>query len=67
MKKFDIIPMSQLKLGDIFTHEIKAINREAFKVISVELKTTHCESRNTGRIIRKNKKGLVYWLRNEYA
>ena len=61
------IPMHQLKVGDIFTSEMKVIGREAFEVLELHKeKTVLCQSRNLPfpRPKTKRVKGTVYLLRN---
>jgi hypothetical protein len=64
----DQINMNELIVGDVFTHEIKAINREAFLVIKKQKDLIYVTSRNDKglkkREIKKQPKGKVYWLRN---
>lgn len=58
------IKMEELKNGDVFTHALKLINREAFVVEQVNEKTILCVSRSTGRATKKSIKGTVIYLRN---
>ena len=67
------IPMYELQPGDIFTHELKPHNREAFEVIKMkrdskgELNQCVCISRNDTKArkheIRKQIKGNVILLK----
>lgn len=65
MENFKSIQMSKLKVGDIFAHEIKILNREAFKVLEIKEKTMLVKSRNTDKEINKQIKGKVFFLRHE--
>jgi hypothetical protein len=57
------IRMRELKVGDIFTHEMKLNGREAFKVTKMTPKQCICDSRNTGNEVKKQIKGNVILLR----
>lgn len=58
--------MDELKIGDIFCHELKINGREAFIVTEVHAKSIHCQSRNTLNIVKKQLNGTVILLkRNE--
>jgi hypothetical protein len=65
------IEMHQLKPGDIFTHEYKLHNREAFLVNSIDEKHVICTSRKTRdekgnfKEVKKAIKGNVIWLRKD--
>jgi len=60
------IQMSDLKIGDIFCNEIKLHGREAFLVTEIHEKSIHCQSRNSGNIIKKQKAGQIILLKNNY-
>lgn len=61
------IKMSELKPRDVFTHELKIHNREAFLVTEIKESQVLCVSRNdhgtNKKIIKKQKKGNVILLR----
>lgn len=62
------ISMKELKIGDIFTSELKLNNREAFLVIENKGKVLKCVSRNDNgirkKLISKKVSGNVIKLRN---
>ena len=62
------IPMHELKLGDVWTHEIKIKNREVLEVVEKTLTTVIVVSRNDEGLHRKHItkpiKGKVFYLRN---
>lgn len=58
----------ELKVGDIFTKEIKLKGREAFKVLYVKDNALLCVSRNDNlcnRLISKQKQGVFIYLRSD--
>ena len=63
----EIIPMSDLKVGDIFAYEIKVKGREAFHVVEKTDEKIKCYSRNDHmkKIKSKSIEGYVYFLRHE--
>ena len=65
MERFDKVEISQLTPGDIFTTEIKIINREAFMLKEFKGKQAICESRITGKEVKKQASMKVFYLRTE--
>jgi hypothetical protein len=66
MEKFEQVKIKDLNPGDIFTHEIKIQNREAFKLKEHStVKTPICISRTSGKEVKKQSELKVFYLRSE--
>lgn len=58
------IKMSDLKVGDVFTTEVKLHGREAFVVNKINTGSFECISRSTNKFTNKQVSGNVIFLRH---
>ena len=56
------ITMQELKVNDIFCHELKLHGREAFIVNEVKKNSVICTSRKTSKCVKKSTEGMVILL-----
>jgi len=59
------VKLKELKVGDIFTKELKLRNREAFIVEDFKGDKAICKSRTDNRTVRKFVEMWVFYLRSE--